>query len=528
MMTYKVVLKIFIGAIVLVLLALISIKVVIEPLILKKIQSALNESNKDFNVQIGKVHLSILSSELELENIAITTKPDQTGIQDMNGEVASIRFEGIHMVKAIFKNDIEISVVTVSNSSIKGNIPFPEKTMPPKISSFIIRIDSLFFDKTNLKVKNTSTAQTFSIKDGVFKVFHLEVQKLDTLSVSKFGQFDFNVQEFQAISPDSMYTRTATGINYSATSNKLTVDSFSIHPNYSESEFAARHQFQIDRIEAGFSKNIVHDFSAEDYLQAGNLLCSYIEISKMDMKIFRDNRKEIRHVNKPTFQELIYNFPGLFRVDSIGILTGNIVYTEHAEKANEPGWISFQEINAQIYNLTNDTIYKTEEAFLKLNAEALLMGKGKLSIALKGRIFDRQNTFSVTGTLSGMEVKELNPMLEKSAFVYATEGKIDAMNFSFLANNTKATGQLTLRYHGLNVAVKNKRTDDTTAIIERFMSVVANKKLLDSNPISGEPLRVGVIDYKRDPERFLFNYSFKSIFSGIKSSLTKDSKKVKN
>jgi hypothetical protein len=225
---------------------------------------------------------------------------------------------------------------------------------------------------------------------------------------------------------------------------------------------------------------------------------------------------------------MIYDYPGSIRIDSIGILNGTIVYTEHAEKANEPGWVSFQEINARIYKITNDTIYKTEEAFLKLNAEALLMGKGKLSIALKGRIFDRQNAFSVNGTLSGMEVKELNPMLEKNAFVYATAGKIDAMNFSFLANNTKATGQMTLRYHGLDVAVKNKRTDDTTAIKEQFMSIIANKKLLDSNPIPGEPVRVGMIDYERDPERFLFNYSFKSILSGIKTSLVKESKKGKD
>ncbi|MFA5329766.1 MAG: hypothetical protein WC384_18365 [Prolixibacteraceae bacterium] len=526
-MTYKLVLKIFIGIVGLALLSLIMMRVVVEPLILRKIQSAVNENNKDFNVKIGKVHLAILNSELELENITVSTKPEQNGIQDINGEVASIKLEGIHLVKAIFKNDIEISEVTVFNSSIKGSIPFPEKAMPPKISSINIRIDSLFLDKTNLKIKNTSTAQAFSAKDGVLKVYHLQVQKLDTVSASIVKQFDFNVQEFQSVSADSMYTQTATGINYSATSNKLMVDSFSIHPNYGESEFMTRHKFETDRFEAGFRNISFHNFSAEDYLKSGNLESSYVEIVKMNLSAFRDKRKKFNHVNKPTFQDMIYNYPGSIRIDSIGILNGTIVYTEHAEKANESGWISFQEINAQIYKITNDTIYKTEEAFLELNAEVLLMGKGKLNIALKGRIFDRQNAFSVNGTLSGMEVKELNPMLEKNAFVYATAGKIDAMNFSFLANNTKATGQMTLRYHGLDVAVKNKRTDDTTAIKEQFMSIIANKKLLDSNPIPGEPVRVGMIDYERDPERFLFNYSFKSILSGIKSSLVKESKKGK-
>ncbi|MEI8225540.1 MAG: hypothetical protein WCG82_06395, partial [Bacteroidota bacterium] len=95
----------------------------------------------------------------------------------------------------------------------------------------------------------------------------------------------------------------------------------------------------------------------------------------------------------------------------------------------------------------------------------------------------------------------------------------------FTANNDKATGKMTMLYHGLDIAVKSKRTDDTTAFRERFISLIANIKVLDSNPMPGKDVRVGIIDYERDPERFLFNYCFKSIMSGIKSSLVKSPKK---
>ncbi|MDP2115335.1 MAG: hypothetical protein Q8K69_14895, partial [Bacteroidota bacterium] len=98
---------------------------------------------------------------------------------------------------------------------------------------------------------------------------------------------------------------------------------------------------------------------------------------------------------------------------------------------------------------------------------------------------------------------------------------IDAMNFSFTANNTKAAGQMNLRYNGLNIAVKNKRTDDTTAVKERVISVIANMKIMNSNPMPGEEVRVGIIDFERNPEKFVFNYCAKSILSGIKSSVTK-------
>jgi len=496
----------------------------IEPWIGKKIQTTLNERNKDFIVEIGKIRISIFRSELELENITISSKTEQEGIPELKGEIESIKIEGINITKAIFKKDFEIREVTIFNSSIKGKIPFQKKEKPTKVSPFKVRIDSLFFDKTNLDIRDALTAQTYSVKDGVLKVFDIKVEKLDTLNSGVVKRFDFNAQEFLTVSSDSMYTKTAIGINYSANSSTLVIDSISVHPNYPDYEFTKRHKFEIDRFEAGFNHITVCNFSLPGYFKSANLISSYIEIGKMNMNVFRDKRKPFRHVNKPAFQDMIYNYHGAINIDSIELINGNITYTEHDEKANEAGHISINEISAKIYKITNDSIYKTESGFLKLKADGLLMGKGKLTFLLKGRIFDHQNTFSVNGALAGMKINELNPMLEKNAFVFVTSGKIDAMNFSFTANNTKASGKMTFLYHGLDVAIKNKRTDDTTAIKERFMSIIANMKLMNSNPVPGDGVRVGIIDYERDPEKFLINYCFKSALTGIKSSLVKKQK----
>jgi hypothetical protein len=121
-----------------------------------------------------------------------------------------------------------------------------------------------------------------------------------------------------------------------------------------------------------------------------------------------------------------------------------------------------------------------------------------------------------------MEISDLNPYLEKSAFVYATSGKIEKLDFNFTANNTSATGSMTMIYNGLDLAIKNKNTDDTTAFKERLISVIANIKVIDSNPQKGNEIRIGIINYERDPERFLFSYCARSILSGIKSSLLKN------
>jgi hypothetical protein len=44
---------------------------------------------------------------------------------------------------------------------------------------------------------------------------------------------------------------------------------------------------------------------------------------------------------------------------------------------------------------------------------------------------------------------------------------------------------------------------------------------MDSNPLPDKEIREGIIEYSRDPEKFLFSYCAKCIMSGIRSSIIK-------
>ncbi|MDA3943847.1 MAG: hypothetical protein PF694_09965 [Bacteroidetes bacterium] len=520
-MNKKIFLWIISGIAAFVLLIMFLANVVVEPWIGKKIQTAVNENAGNYQVKIEKVDVSILRSGIEFKKISLQSKAKNEGQSGLSGEIESVKLKGIHLLKAVFKRDIDIGQVDVFNSRITGIVSFPEKSGPARLSPLNIRIEKLFFEQLVVDVKNTTTAQSYSLKGGNLKIYAINVEKQDTLSPEIFGQFDFDAPAFKTVSSDSLYTYSAVGINYAATSKTLTADSFAIQPNYTEYGFAAQSKFETDRVDGRFSQISFHDFSATDFVKSGSLSSSFIEIGELKLHVFRDKRKEFRHIEKPTFQEMIANYPGALNIDSIGILSGNIEYSEHAEKAIEKGSISFDEIDIKIYKITNDTIYKTEKAYLELNTNALLMGKGKIAILLKARIFDKQNTFTVNGSLSEMEASELNPILEKNAFISITSGKINAMYFSFSANDTKATGNLKLLYQGLDFAVVNKQTGETDAIITQLKSMIANIIVIESNPIPGEDVRTGIIDYERDPERFLFNYVVKSFLTGIKTSMMK-------
>ena len=153
-------LKILMGIIATSLLMMVMKIFVVEPWIGRKIEAKFSEKNKDYILEINKVHLSILTSAIELDSIKIHSKPEYGDNRDLNGNITSIKIAGISLVKYLFKNNIDIREITISNSSIKGKIHFPEKTKPPTISMLNIRIDSIRFDKIDLAIENTTNAAT--------------------------------------------------------------------------------------------------------------------------------------------------------------------------------------------------------------------------------------------------------------------------------------------------------------------------------------------------------------------------------
>src|SRR4030042_2112427 len=321
-MKRKIFLKILLGIVTVVLLIIFVTKVFVEPWIGKKIRAELTEENRDYMVEIDKVHILMITSGIELENITIYSKQEYRDDRDLKGEIESIKFKGINLAKAIFRNDIYIRELTITNSSNKGKILFSGETIPPIVSPLNIRIGRILFDKIDLAIENTSTAPSFSVKEGVLKVYDFQVEKQDTLSSGIVKKFDFKAEELLSVSSDSMYTFKASGIIYSAVSNTLSVNTISIQPNYTDYDFTSRYEFQTVRIEAGFSNICIHDFYAADYFISMNLISSYIEIGKMDINFFRDKRKEFRHENMPAFQDMIYNYPGTIQIDSIGLIKG--------------------------------------------------------------------------------------------------------------------------------------------------------------------------------------------------------------
>jgi hypothetical protein len=247
----------------------------------------------------------------------------------------------------------------------------------------------------------------------------------------------------------------------------------------------------------------------------------------MNIDAFRDKRKEFDHRIKPIFQNLIYDYPGYFNIDSVRVINGNVSYTEHSENGTLPGKITFNDIAATVYKISNDTVHKNVEAFLEVQGKALFMGKGALSVNMKAKLYDPHNTFSLTGSLAEMHIPDINQALERIGYLSAKSGTAQKMNFDFVADNRQSHGKMIFIYRDLELTAVNEPAGAIKSFVQKIVTLVIGTQLIPSNPMPGEEIRVGTIEFERNPERFVFHYCVKSILSGIKSNIVKDSKKKK-
>jgi len=189
-------LKILLGIVATVLMITFLTTLLVKPWIRKKIATTFNEKNSDYIVTIDMVKTSMIPSGIELEGIKIRSKKDYSGIIDLNGEIGSIKLKGINLAKAIFKKDINIRKIVISESSFTGKISFPRDTVIPMVLPLNMRIGILLFDKINLSVEYTANAEFYSFTGGVLKLYDMHAEKQDTLSPDMIKQFDFEAEKF--------------------------------------------------------------------------------------------------------------------------------------------------------------------------------------------------------------------------------------------------------------------------------------------------------------------------------------------
>jgi hypothetical protein len=299
----------------------------------------------------------------------------------------------------------------------------------------------------------------------------------------------------------------------------IQLEGLSMNPLIPKKQFSKQLGFQTDCFNVEVPTMQFNSIDIKTLIESGNIICKTIQIEKLKLNAYRDKNVQRREHVYESLQQLIGKLPVIIRLDDIQIANADIIYEELAINADKPGRVSFNNLNAVI-DLGKDD--------LGLNADGKVMGFANLHCRMIFPLKVKETYFRANGRMGTIDFDKFNVITESNANLTLKSGKIDSLNFNFIADHNYAHGTLNMYYNNLKIEVRSK-PENPRAPVNALFSFLANNFIIKgSNPEPDGKIRVGTISYARNPQRFIFNYSWNALLSGISNTLiAKESKFTK-
>lgn len=240
-----------------------------------------------------------------------------------------------------------------------------------------------------------------------------------------------------------------------------------------------------------------------------------IKIQGAKISSYKNRQVPQSQREKQLLSQTIRELPIALRVGCIDFGPLDIVYQELSPEGTQPGTLTFKTLTGQCLGLTNRPEAGTPPMSIHLQGQYL--GKASLQADFHFPLQDSNDRFTVKGRLGTFDLQDLNSLTEPLANLEIQSGQVDSLLFTITGDATQSSVDLKLLYHNLDVALI--KVEEGKILQRRLLSeAIEDWILLPSNPQYGIT-RTGTGTVLRDPYKSQFNYLWKSLWPGLKSTL---------
>jgi hypothetical protein len=209
------------------------------------------------------------------------------------------------------------------------------------------------------------------------------------------------------------------------------------------------------------------------------------------------------------------------RINMIRLTNSIMTYSEVARDGARPGTIRFSDMDMKISNVTNDSTLMTAGTPCTIHVSTLLNEAGRLDATFGYDLLAPKLSMTCRGTVSRMNAKPLNELLENLNGIKITSGVVDSTRFDFkIDGDDVARGTVEVLYHDLDIQMEDKVTleQDLMARLKTFVNDKA--KMHEKNPPDEDkPMTVATIARPRTPQTPLIKFLWESLREGILTTL---------
>lgn len=322
---------------------------------------------------------------------------------------------------------------------------------------------------------------------------------------------------YRRVFNDSLYAFAVGPTRASTADASLTVEALQLAPTVSDRAFMRRQDDRTNRFRSAARQVALQGVDYRRFIEERALVMRAAQIDSLVVDVYRNNHLPPDADGAPPKMphEAFRALQRAVRIDTIRVSDGHIRYAELAEKGTQPGAISFENVFASIYNVTNDADRMTPATPVVIDATTRVAGAGRLQTTIRLPLLTPHLSVSYQGHLGPMDARAFNETFVNLAGIRIESGHVDSLRFEAKAQRGVATGTLRGVYRNLEVETLDKATGDR-GVGERIKTLFLNNIALESSNLpASDTLRGVSIDHTHKEGHSFFKFLWLSVRSGL-------------
>ncbi|HNP67742.1 MAG TPA: hypothetical protein PKH16_07560 [Aequorivita sp.] len=461
-----------------------------------------------------EISVETFGGSLSITNASLIIKNKRNEAQHTFVNVEKLKISDVSYWDYLIHNEIHIENITLENPTIAYYQDRVQKSENSTDGGLISIYKPIIID--NLKINHTKLAIFEKGQDSTklyTKGLSVEINgiKIDNNTIARKIPLDYKNYEAKS---DTLFVKVSAFEN-------LTVQDFSIQnrtANFKNLELKTKYSKQelskliskerdhydlsvpslsVEGIDFGFKQNRFYAKSKK------------VSLTEPSLELFRDKLVADETKTKPLYSKMLRELPFALTVDSLKISDAKIVYEERQNAENMGGSINFENLNAEMANVSN-TYNSPTKTEIKIKSN--FMEKTPITVNWS---FDVQNTedqFQFRAEVGQLVAERLNSFTEPNLKVML-EGNTNKTYFTIDGNNTSSTIDMKINYSDFKVTLLQKDGKEKN----KFLSTIANIFISKNSEKKDEFYKEGKANATRNKSKSVFNF----LWINVKEALIK-------
>jgi hypothetical protein len=455
-------------------------------------------------VKTGKITYDSKQHLLRAEDVLVTSDaPLKCKVIDITGlSTEDFISRGAVNARKILLQQPDVVIRSKTKSKAKANLPEGS-------------VDSLVVENGNITVQS-SKAKPISLKEVNVLVKNVKSEK----GLIPFGEYAntrslaFSIGAIKI--PMGFHSMDLDKISYPVNGDRLSITRMQLKPTITRQQLKYRIRKQADMYTITANAVSIDRFDLKKMIKNNSIDIHKVTM-QMNLHVFDDKTLPVDSVKKGRGR---FPYEGLtlsktpINIRSIEIKNSTIAYEEQAPKTEKNGTVFFSDVNGIASNITNIPSLLSQDNVMKIEANAKVMGVGRLQSHWAILLNSSNVEFRVTGAVAPFQMTAMSQPFENLSLTKIKSGTVEKLDFEINGNRQGSKGMVLLNYHDLTIELLRKNKDDS---LEKkgLLSFIANADIRNRN----ESAKGKEFTYKRDHYKSMFNLLWKSIFEGGKKTI---------